>query len=76
MTQTVSDHEVAAVVAADERRAERIDRIVGLIQRQGALAVLVVVVVIGSVAFPNFRSFDNAATILIAAAPPALIALE
>ncbi|MET8147277.1 ABC transporter permease [Actinoplanes sp. NPDC049668] len=75
MTQTVSDHEVAAVVAADERRAERIDRIVGLIQRQGALAVLVVVVVIGSVAFPNFRSFDNAATILIAAAPPALIAL-
>ncbi len=75
MTQTVSDHEVAAVVAADERRAERIDRIVGLIQRQGALAVLVVVVVIGAVAFPNFRSFDNAATILIAAAPPALIAL-
>ncbi|MEU7904008.1 ABC transporter permease [Actinoplanes sp. NPDC049118] len=75
MTQTVSDHEVAATVAADERRAERTDRIVGLIQRQGALAVLVVVVVIASVAFPNFRSFDNAATILIAAAPPALIAL-
>jgi ribose/xylose/arabinose/galactoside ABC-type transport system permease subunit len=74
VTQTVSDHEVAAV-AADERRAERTDRIVGLIQRQGALAVLVVVVVIASAAFPNFRSFDNAATILIAAAPPALIAL-
>jgi ribose/xylose/arabinose/galactoside ABC-type transport system permease subunit len=75
VTQTVSDHEVAAAVAADERRAERTDRIVGLIQRQGALAVLVVVVVIASAAFPNFRSFDNAATILIAAAPPALIAL-
>ncbi|AGZ38776.1 ABC transporter permease [Actinoplanes friuliensis] len=75
MTQIVTDPEVAATVAADERRAERTDRIVGLVQRQGALAVLVVVVLIAAASFPNFRSFDNAGTILIAAAPPALIAL-
>ncbi|MFI7539807.1 ABC transporter permease [Actinoplanes sp. NPDC049599] len=76
MTPTVSDPEApAAVVAADVRRAERTDRIVGLVQRQGALAVLVVVVLVAAAAFPNFRSFDNAGTILVAAAPLALIAL-
>ena len=76
MTPMVTDPQApAAVVAADERRAERTDRIVGLIQRQGALAVLLVVVLVACAAFPNFRSFDNAATVLVAAAPPALIAL-
>jgi ribose/xylose/arabinose/galactoside ABC-type transport system permease subunit len=65
----------AAIVEADVRRAERTDRIVGRVQRQGALAVLVAVVIIATVAFPNFRSYDNTATILIAAAPPMLIAL-
>jgi galactofuranose transport system permease protein len=65
----------AAIVEADVRRAERTDRIVGRIQRQGALAVLVAVVIIASAVFPNFRSYDNTATILIAAAPPMLIAL-
>jgi galactofuranose transport system permease protein len=77
MTQgIVSDPEVAvAVVAADVRRAERTDRIVGTVQRQGALAVLLVVVLISLAVFPNFRSFDNTATILVAAAPPLLIAL-
>ena len=76
MTQMVTEPEVpAAVVAADLRKAERADRIVGIIQRQGALAVLVVVVLIACATWPNFRSFDNAATILVAAAPPMLIAL-
>jgi ribose/xylose/arabinose/galactoside ABC-type transport system permease subunit len=65
----------AAVVAADERKAERTDRIVATVQRQGALAVLVVVIIIAAATFPNFRSYDNAATILVAAAPPLLIAL-
>jgi galactofuranose transport system permease protein len=65
----------AAVVAADERKAERTDRIVATVQRQGALAVLVVVILVAAAAFPNFRSYDNAATILVAAAPPMLIAL-
>jgi ribose/xylose/arabinose/galactoside ABC-type transport system permease subunit len=65
----------AAIVAEDVRRAERTDRIVGTVQRQGALAVLLVVVVVSLATFPNFRSFDNAATILVAAAPPMLIAL-
>jgi ribose/xylose/arabinose/galactoside ABC-type transport system permease subunit len=65
----------AAIVEADVRRAERTDRIVGRIQRQGALAVLIAVVIIASAAFPNFRSYDNTATILVAAAPPMLIAL-
>jgi galactofuranose transport system permease protein len=63
------------IVEQDIRKAERTDRIVATIQRQGALAVLAVVVIIASVSFPNFRSFDNAGTILIAAAPPMLIAL-
>ncbi|OJF11935.1 ATPase [Couchioplanes caeruleus subsp. caeruleus] len=57
------------------RRTQRTDRLVELVQRQGALAVLITVVVIASVAFPHFRSYDNAGTILIAAAPPALLAL-
>jgi ribose/xylose/arabinose/galactoside ABC-type transport system permease subunit len=63
------------LVKADLRRAERTDRVVATVQRQGALAVLAVVVLIAAVSFPNFRSYDNAATILIAAAPPMLIAL-
>ena len=76
MTQMVTEPEVpAAVVAADIRKAERTDRIVGIVQRQGALAVLVVVVLIALATWPNFRSFDNTATILVAAAPPMLIAL-
>ncbi|WP_433724165.1 ABC transporter permease [Actinoplanes sp. CA-051413] len=76
MTPIVSDPEApAAAVAADVRRAERTDRIVSLVQRQGALAVLVVVVLVAAASFPNFRSFDNAATVLVAAAPLALIAL-
>ncbi|MFC7531817.1 ABC transporter permease [Actinoplanes sp. GCM10030250] len=61
--------------ATDGRRAERTDRIVGAVQRQGALAVLAVVVLVAVAAFPNFRSWDNAGTILVAAAPPMLIAL-
>ncbi|WP_328478300.1 ABC transporter permease [Actinoplanes sp. NBC_00393] len=64
-----------AAAIADPRVAERTDRIVGAVQRQGAVAVLAVVVLIALVAFPNFRSLDNAATILVAAAPPMLIAL-
>jgi ribose/xylose/arabinose/galactoside ABC-type transport system permease subunit len=72
----MSDPEApATAVAADVRRAERTDRIVGRVQRQGALAVLVAVVIIATIAFPNFRGFDNTATILVAAAPPMLIAL-
>lgn len=47
----------------------------GFVQRQGALAVLVTVVVISLATFPGFRSLDNAGTILVAAAPPMLIAL-
>ena len=76
MTQMITEPEVpAAIVAADVRKAERTDRIVGTVQRQGALAVLVMVVIIAAAAWPNFRSFDNAGTILVAAAPPMLIAL-
>jgi ribose/xylose/arabinose/galactoside ABC-type transport system permease subunit len=67
--------ETPAAAVEDVRRAERTDRIVGTVQRQGALAVLIVVVLISVIAFPNFRSFDNTATILVAAAPPMLIAL-
>jgi ribose/xylose/arabinose/galactoside ABC-type transport system permease subunit len=75
VTPVVSDPEAPAAAVADIREAERTDRVVGLIQRQGALAVLVVVVLVAAAAFPNFRSFDNTGTILVAAAPLALIAL-
>jgi galactofuranose transport system permease protein len=76
VTQLATDPEVpAALVAEDVRRAERTDRIVGVVQRQGALAVLVIVVIIASIAWPNFRTYDNTATMLVAAAPPMLIAL-
>jgi galactofuranose transport system permease protein len=72
----VSDPKVpVAIVAEDVRKAERTDRIVDTVQRQGALAVLVVVVLIAVAAFPNFRSFANTGTILVAAAPPLLIAV-
>ncbi len=72
----VSDPQVgAATVAADARRAHRTDQLVGAVQRQGALAVLLVVVLTSVFAFPNFRSLDNTSTVLIAAAPPMLIAL-
>jgi ribose/xylose/arabinose/galactoside ABC-type transport system permease subunit len=75
-SEVVSDPQVQpAALLADERRAERTDRTVARIQRQGAPAVLVVVVLIAVAAFPNFRSFDNTATILVTAAPPMLIAL-
>ncbi|SNY72583.1 ABC transporter permease [Paractinoplanes atraurantiacus] len=67
--------EAPAIVVEDVRKAERTDHVVGAVQRQGALAVLVIVVLISLMAFPGFRSFDNAATILVAAAPPMLIAL-
>jgi ribose transport system permease protein len=74
MTSEVAAPPVA-VVAADQRRAERLDRIVGRIQRQAAPAVLLVVIVVAFAAFPNFRSFANAGTILVTAGPPMLIAL-
>ncbi|BCJ45799.1 sugar ABC transporter permease [Actinoplanes ianthinogenes] len=50
-------------------------RMSGVVQRQGALAVLFAVVVVSLALFPGFRSVDNAGTILVAAAPPMLIAL-
>jgi ribose transport system permease protein len=74
MTQGVIT-EVPAAALADQRKNERTDRIVGIVQRQGALAVLLLVLAIALVAFPGFRSFDNTATILVSAAPLALIAL-
>jgi galactofuranose transport system permease protein len=58
-----------------EAASLRTERIVELVQRQGALAVLAVVIVVGLVAYDNFRSVDNAGTVLISAAPAALIAL-
>jgi ribose/xylose/arabinose/galactoside ABC-type transport system permease subunit len=78
MTQPVTAPTIAPPppgAVRDERRAERLDRIVGTVQRQGALAVLLIVVLVGAIAFPNFRSLANTETILVTAAPLALIAL-
>jgi galactofuranose transport system permease protein len=73
--QLTTEPELPAAVAEDVRKAERTDRIVAIVQRQGALAVLLVVVLIAAATWPNFRTYDNVGTILINAAPPMLIAL-
>lgn len=55
--------------------AARRQHLLDLAQRHGALAVLAILVVTGSLVFENFRTLGNASTILIASAPPAIIAL-
>jgi ribose transport system permease protein len=66
----------ASPPTAGARRAEpRSDRMADLAQRHGALAVLVLVGAVGLAAFPGFRTPDNAATLLVNAAPLGLIAL-
>ena len=69
---TVSDAPSAAAAGPGRSTGHRIAEVV---ERQGAAAVLALVVLIALAAFPNFRSLDNAGTILVAAAPPMLIAL-
>ncbi|WP_433209458.1 ABC transporter permease [Dactylosporangium sp. CS-047395] len=64
-----------AKAARAEAASMRTERVVELIQRQGALAVLVLVIVVGVVTWDSFRTFDNLGTVLISTAPPALIAL-
>jgi ribose/xylose/arabinose/galactoside ABC-type transport system permease subunit len=73
MTQMLADRN--GNQAPDRADSERADRLVALVQRQGAVAVLAAVAIVALIAFPNFRSLDNTGTILIAAAPPMLIAL-
>jgi ribose/xylose/arabinose/galactoside ABC-type transport system permease subunit len=75
MSQTATASGISPEVTASSDASLRRERIIELVQRQGALAVLAIVVVVGVVAFDSFRTGDNAATILISAAPPALIAL-
>lgn len=65
----------AVEVVQAERATRRVDQIASLLQRQGALLVLLLVVVIGAATLPTFRTYGNAASLLIAAAPPGLIAL-
>jgi ribose transport system permease protein len=62
----------AGVARPDVGRAERVVR---LVQRHGALAVLVLVLIIGSAAFPRFPTADNGRAILLTAAFPAIVAL-
>ena len=53
----------------------RRDRILGRVQNQGAIAVLVLVVVIASIVSPGFASGANVLSILVGNAYPALLAL-
>jgi ribose transport system permease protein len=64
-----------AKAARAEAAALRTERIIELVQRQGALAVLALVVIIGAITWDSFRTYDNVGTVLISTAPPALIAL-
>ncbi|WP_432829855.1 ABC transporter permease [Dactylosporangium sp. CA-092794] len=73
MSQTVATP--PAHVERSESSAQRTERIIELVQRQGALAVLALVIIVGVVSFDTFRTWGNAGTVLISAAPPALIAL-
>jgi galactofuranose transport system permease protein len=62
-------------VVGAKRQEVRVDRVANLVQRHGALAVLAAVCTVGLVAFPGFRTPENAATLLVNSAPLALIAL-
>lgn len=70
MTSTVES--TPAVVAEPVARAERV---LGVVQRQGALAVLVLVAVLASVFSPGFATTGNVSGILVGNAYPALLAL-
>jgi ribose/xylose/arabinose/galactoside ABC-type transport system permease subunit len=59
------------VVATPTRR----ERLLRRVQNQGAIAVLVIVVVISSIGSPGFASGANVASILVGNAYPALLAL-
>ncbi|GAA2326972.1 ABC transporter permease [Dactylosporangium salmoneum] len=73
MSQTMTTAPDA--VERAEAASMRTERIVELVQRQGALAVLALVIIVGAVSFDKFRTYDNLGTVLISAAAPALIAL-
>ena len=68
---TTSNPETPPPVFLPSRR----DRILGRVQNQGAIAVLVLVVVIASIVSPGFASGANIMSILVGNAYPALLAL-
>ncbi|MFI5911508.1 ABC transporter permease [Dactylosporangium sp. NPDC051541] len=75
MSQTDTVVTPPAKVARAEAAAARTEKLVERFQRQGALAVLALVIIIGAITWDSFRTYDNLGTVLISTAPPALIAL-
>jgi ribose transport system permease protein len=66
---------VEVVEAVSMSRPSRAERVAALLQRHGALAVLVLGVIVASSAFPSFHSTDNLSGIAITSSFPIIIAL-
>jgi ribose/xylose/arabinose/galactoside ABC-type transport system permease subunit len=75
MTEQISEPAVTGTAAEPPPGASGRERVFGLIQRHGALAVLVLLVVIGSFAFGRFPTADNFGNIAIASSFLAMVAL-
>jgi ribose/xylose/arabinose/galactoside ABC-type transport system permease subunit len=56
-------------------RSSRAERVAGLVQRHGALAVLILVVGVASLSFPSFATGDNARGVAIQSSFLAIVAL-
>jgi galactofuranose transport system permease protein len=65
----------APPVAVETTTVTRSERVAGLLQRHGALAVLVLALIAASIAFPSFASFDNLTGVAIQSSFPVIIAL-
>ncbi|HEX9337596.1 MAG TPA: hypothetical protein VF892_17005, partial [Pseudonocardiaceae bacterium] len=70
-TATAPSTPVPTASAAPTRR----EKLLEVVQRQGAFAVLVLVVAVASIASPGFASVGNITSVLVGNAYPALLAL-
>lgn len=64
-----------AMIAAEPARTRRREELAGLVQRHGALAVLVLVVVVSSFVFSGFGSFGNLSNVVVDQSFLAIVAL-
>lgn len=75
MTEQTSERAVTGTVAEPPPGASGRERAFGLVQRHGALAVLVLLVLVGSFAFGRFPTAGNFGNIAIASSFLAMVAL-
>ena len=65
----------AAPAVGLDRRAARRERVADLLQQHGAIAVLVLLLVVGGLAFDTFATADNLANVLVQGSFLAIVAL-